>query len=361
VFTATTEKAVQIAAEANKDRDKEHTIKPPVKTAASILYWSEKYIAWREEYEPTLCELASWKNRRNQLKRFAEHFRATPVNRLTLKLITAWWHTLTAHAQHSRRAEFNKFFNYLAGQGLTPLLSSNPFTKLDDRPRTINKKKPDVKRMRLPIEDFWIIYDKAGEMGYECLQIAMGISLVTTLRREDVVQLQFDSHVTAQSLKKTVNKSEAQRGSIAAAHLEFSFTDHPLLAQLINRGRELSLKNFRCPYLVSFTPKQRRTGKTKSHVAQVTGDRLGKMFEEVREATKLYKDIGSENTPPTFHEVRALSSFMLKNAGHDVKAVQVVMAHTDPRVTMGYQARHETPEFTKVGISIAGDQLGRGF
>ena len=331
-----------------------------IPTSDQLVYWVEKYIVWREEYSPDLPKKKSWTNRRNLLRSFSHEFISISITQLSLPIIRKWWENLTYHQQHGRRAEFNKLFNYLAGQNLIPLLEFNPFTSMDDRPRLIKKTKPVSKRMRLPREHFWIIYDKAGELGYKCLQIAMGISLVTSMRREDVCTLKFDEHISTTSLRKTINKSEAQRGAISASHLEFNFADHPLLTQLVNQAKVSSLNNMGCPYLISHRPQQKRMGKTKTHVSQVTGDRLGKMFEQVRDETNLYRIREKNKTPPTFHEIRALSSHMFKNSGYDVKSVQEVMAHTDPRVTMGYQAGHNV-QFKRIEISISKEQIGRGF
>jgi len=40
---------------------------------------------------------------------------------------------------------------------------------------------------------------------------------------------------------------------------------------------------------------------------------------------------------PALHEIRALSSHLYTKVGHDVCAVQDLMAHTDPDMTRAYQ------------------------
>ncbi|XZZ71745.1 hypothetical protein ACJJIB_05545 [Microbulbifer sp. JMSA008] len=104
----------------------------------------------------------------------------------------------------------------------------------------------------------------------------MGISMHCA----DICVLNFVEH-----LRKTINKSEAKWVSFAANHLSFNLQK---LGKLISRARELSLRNYRRPYILSHTPKQRRTGKTKEYVYQVSPGRLSDMFTKARNATGLY-------------------------------------------------------------------------
>lgn len=351
-FQATPEQALRMAEEANAQRDETIKLAPKkVPDRASFAHHAGRYIEWREQNDPRLESKASWHNRRNALKRFAEEFAARPVHKCTLTDLRTWWETLSYHQQHARRAEFNKFFSYLMAEGLCPQLNSNPFTTADDRPLLLEKGKPAKSRQRLTIETFWTIYHQAGELGLEALQIAMGISLLTTLRRSDICELTFDEHIDNDRLRKTVNKSEAQRDTIHASHLSWTFKSYPMLGKLVRRARELSLQNFRCPYLLSHTPKQRRTGVTKDHICQVSPDRLSDMFTEARNATGLYRTQPEGTTPPTFHEVRSLASDRFKRMGYGIKDVQRLMAHTDEKVTRHYQSGHGI-DYEEVGIYL---------
>ena len=360
IFRATFAEAKNAAIEANQLRDTPITINKAIPVRDAISTHVDRYIKWREEYDPKLKGKESWRNRCYAMRGFAKHFTETKINHLTLANLRPWWEALGYHQQHSRRAEFNKLFNYFASQGLIPRLDFNPFTTADDRPRLLEKGKPPVIRDRLDIQSFWTIYRKAEELGYLGLQIAMGISLVTTMRRADLCELRLDEHVSETHLRKTINKSEAQRDAISVVHLEFAFSHHPHLKRLIKRARELSLINQRCPYVISHTPKQRRLGKSKEHVCQVLPDRLSDMFAEVRDACHLYPAKSDTYSPPTFHEIRSLASDRYRACGHDVKAVQELMAHTDERVTRVYQAGHGI-EYTPITISLTAEVLGGEF
>lgn len=354
VFHATLKEAIKAGNEANALRDTAITISSKIPPRDSIIIHVKRYIQWREDYDPKLQGKASWKNRINAMLTFANHFEQTKISHLTLDILRPWWESLSYHAQHARRSEFNRLFNYLAGQGLTPRLDFNPFTTADDRPRLMEKGKPEVKRARLPLDKYWQIYRRAGELGYEGLQIAMGISLLTTMRIGDVCDLRFDQHVTERSLQKTINKSEAQREAISVAHLEFDFSVHQLLHRLVNQARELSLKNKRCPYLVSHEPKQRRKGKTKNHICQVTPRRLDAMFAEARAG--LFPAPSDKYSPPTFHEIRALASHRFEVSGFSRSDVMGLMAHTHERVTAVYQTGHGT-KYQPIDIALSSDAI----
>lgn len=355
-FQAPLEEAVRVATEANSLRDEftTSTIKK-IPARNSLPAMVLKYIDWRESYDAGLCKKQSWTNRKGLLRAFAEYFAETPVNKITLNALIPWWETLTYHQQHARRAELNKFFNWLASNGYTPKLLDNPFSSSDDRPRLLERSKPPTKRQRLSLENFWSIYHAAGSSKLDGLQIAMAISLVTTMRIGDICSLRFDEHVTGGSLRKTINKSESQRGSINASHLEWPFDQHPILEELIKRARALSERNLQCPYVVSHMPAQRRTGATKDHICQLTPDRLTKQFAGVRDSLPTFA-LGLHESPPTFHEIRALASDRYRAAGYSTKQVQAIMAHTDERVTRGYQAGHDI-DWTRVMITIDAEVL----
>ncbi len=326
----------------------------------AIVYHVERYILRREQRDPTLPGKENWRNRRGALMAFAATFARTPIHRLTRQQIAAWWDSLTYHQQGLRHTELRRFFNEMAGEGMTPHLEYNPFTLSDDRPRLYRSAAPAVARERLTVDAFWRIYRSAGDLALPGLQVAMGISLLTTLRRSDVCALRLDTHVQGDVLRQIVGKSAAQRGDVHAARLEWELREHPALATLIQRARELSLRHYRCPFVVSFRPAKKRAGKTKDHKCQVTPDMLDVMFRRARDATGLYADLPAGRTPPTFHEIRALSSAMFGRAGYDVSQIQALMAHTDEAVTRLYQSGQELP-YLRIEMQLPGDVLGGGF
>lgn len=365
IFQAeSTAQAIEIAEEANALRD---TIKSPtapraIKTPdhAAIAYWVERFILWRENYDQKVTGQAKWPDKCSAMRTFAKTFSHLKINTLTLDVLRPWWEALTHHGQHNRRPEFERLFNFFMLENLTPKLRSNPFSAKGGQVRLLEKSLTEPTRARLSLNDFWIIYDKAEALGYACLQIAMAISLLTTMRRGDICSLEFKKHIDEKGIRKTINKSKKRRSGIHT-HLEFSFNDHPLLVGVIQQAREASFKNKACPYVISHAPDQKRIGKTKTHAYQVTPERLTKMFLACRQATSLYKNLPANTTPPTFHEIRGLSSDLFDDAGYSIEQIQKAMAHRDKKTTEAYRAGHKI-KFTTIDTALSAEVIkGRFF
>ncbi|MDO8908881.1 MAG: tyrosine-type recombinase/integrase [Pseudohongiella sp.] len=326
----------------------------------SLLYWIRLYIQYRERQDPNLVTKSSWINRTYALKAFGHAMASKPIGHIKRDVIDIWWLQLTHHQQKLRHAEFRRLFNWLMGQCLCPRLDYNPFTTADDRPRFYLNGEPEKSRMPCVLEDFWKIYDAAGSLGYQCLQIAMGISLTTFMRESDICSLKIDEHLRDSLLRRVIGKSEAQRGTANASRLSWDQTNYGLLRQLIARGMQLSLLHERCPYLISHTPKQKRIGKTKTHTHQVTPRRLMSMFNEARIVAKVHLEIPDDRTPTTFHEIRGLASALATTAGYELKVIQQAMAHENEATTRGYQDEHDLP-YEQVPIIMTAELLGRDF
>jgi len=301
-----------------------------------LINYVNQYIKYQQSLDVKLKDKRSWSNRKYALRKFPESFES--IKSLRMEELRVWWDSLNYHSQKLHYAAFRKFFNWLMGKGLTPKLLFNPFSTSDDVPRLLLKPKPSKIRLPCSQQTFINIRKKAGEAGYECLQIAMDISRYTTLREGDICGLRWDKNIVDGCLRIVVSKSEAQKGTMRAARLSWCLKDHPLLKQYIDRARELSLVNRRCPFVISHTPK-RKALDNKHHLCQVTGDRLGKMFAEVR------------TIHTTFHEIRGLSATLLKNAGNTKEEIQNVMAHESIVTTLDYMNPNDLP-FENITIHI---------
>lgn len=354
---ASAEEANAIARYNNDNRDqfnpfsRSNTASPEFGT---LSFYIEPYVDFRENQSPELKDKSSWLRRKYALENFAKDISA-PLPQITYTSIEAWWEELTGHQQRQRHAELRKFFNYLMGRGLLSQLAYNPFTTADDKPRLYYKSRPKRQSKRLTREGFWKIYAAAGELGYECLQIAMGISLLTFMREGDICALRINSDILDDLLQRVVGKSEAQRGSAQASRLKWDLQNYNLLRRLIQRGRILSLQNRRCPFLISHWPKQKRVGKTKEHFAQVTPRRLISMFDEAR------KEAGFTGpNAPVFHGIRSLADLIAHEAGYELADIQHGMAHRSPDMTKAYLEDHDIP-YELVAINFTEKDIGGTF
>jgi integrase len=316
-------------------------------TRSQLAFHVPVYTRYREQINPQLLTKQSWKNRKYALQQFACRF--DRLRDLEINQIRIWWDELTHSQQKLRLSEFRRFFNWLMGQGLVPAITFNPFTLADDVPRLLSREKPPKQRKPLTPAHYRDIYHKAAELDLPGLQIAMALSRYTTLRREDCCNLRFDEHLIGNTLQVIVAKSMAQKGSARAARFSWDLDEHPLLRKIINRARELSLINKRCPYLVSHMPKRKAwNSKAKKHICQVVPGRLSTMFAQARDACEI--------SGTSFHEVRGLASTLLRQQGHTVKEIQQIMAHESISTTVGYIDPSDLP-FEKVGLKVLDDGL----
>ncbi|PSL13281.1 phage integrase family protein [Marinobacterium halophilum] len=343
-----------IARHNNERRNHPTSMKPSGSKLGTLAHYAGDYIAHRETQSPDLKMKRSWRNRGYALHQFTRTL-TKQMAYLERSDVNDWWDTLSHHQQKARHAEFRKFFNYLMGRNLLPRMDYNPFTTADDRPRLYTRSQPARRAKRLTREGFWAIYHSAGELGYECLQVAMGISLLTFMREGDICDLRLGEDIEDNLMKRVIGKSENQKGSAKAARLQWDLGNYQLLRKLIQRSRILSLQNRRCPYVISHWPKQRRLGKTKTHIAQVTPRRLITMFDESR---KLAGFTGDD--APGFHHVRSLADKLAADAGFHIKTIQHAMAHSSEEMTRLYQEGHELP-YEAVEIAFTEQQIGGDF
>lgn len=333
----------------------------------------EDFILEREKREPSLIKKTSWYNRTSYLRQFATLNAGKSVSQLTLLDIQEWWDELTGHAQRSRQPEFRRFFNHLLARSLCPKLDANPFSSSDAAPRVEMSAKPPKERLRLTQDEFWLIHNKAGEMNYPFLQVAMGISLITTLRRGDICDLKFDEHIVGNLMRKRINKSHAQLsknfelkgGRADPANLSWSMDKHPLLRQLIKQARELSMAHQRCPSILSHKYKRRYKSQHRSHPFQVLPKFVSDTFADVRDATTdqngklIFEGIRAKNRP-TFHEVRSLAGDIYSNSGYSKDQIRELYAHTDENTTAIYLSGHGE-KWQEIGIVMSADALGGKF
>jgi hypothetical protein len=315
----------------------------------------DDYISDQELKSPSLLEKDSWRNRKYSLRQFCRQI-VRPLVQLERKEIMHWWDVLSAHQQKARHAEFRRFFNYLMGRELLPKMQYNPFTLADDKPRFYESATPKRASVRFDMDGFWKIYHCAGDLGFEALQIAMGISLTTFMRETDILTLKLSDDLEDDLLRKVIGKSLSQVGEAKAERLQWNMKDYVLLRNLINRARLLAIKNYACPYVISHTGQTKKVGKTKDHICQVTPRSLITMMKKSRD---LAGYAGMEN-PPTFHTVRSLANSLAKNAQESKEAIQKNNAHKSVDTQLIYQEGHNLP-FDDAPIQFTADQIGGDF
>lgn len=183
------------------------------------------------------------------------------------------------------------------------------------------------KRERLTAEVYKAIRAKAPVW----LQVAMDLSLLTLLRREDVTQARF-ADVREGKLCVVPGKTETTTG--VRLRIDMSET----LQAVVAKARDAVVS----PYIVHRLPDrarpQRLRAKDRVHHTQVLPEQLSRAFADARDAA----GIAGEN-PPTFHEIRSLGAALLVQSGWSRDRVQALLTHTDAAMTQVYLEGHETP------------------
>lgn len=312
------------------------------------------FIRYREKKKPGCIGKAKWRQSCGALNHFAESIGSLPVTQIDYTLnLEPWWLDLTQDAQKNRRSVFKEFFTWLDNHGLVPLLKSNPFIDTGDGCFLEYSQKTTERRDRLGLDGFWIIYDKAGELGEKWFQRAMLISLHTTLRRADIAAMKL-SQLKDGILEVTVEKSRNQRGEVNASRIRFHMEHYPVVHEILKQARKDSMSTFfGCKSVVARLP-QGKMGDKKEHFCEVLPDYLTKTFTRIRRLVTMPED----QQTATFHEIRSLGSFLLGKSGHDRKLVSELMAHTDEEMTRHYQ-EHGRVNWFEAQLGIQPELLSR--
>jgi len=183
-------------------------------------------------------------------------------------------------------------------------------------------------RQRLTKQAYGEIWAKAPAW----VRNAMDLSLITLLRRDDVVGVRF-----ADLRDNALWIVPAKTDESTLVKLQMKAT--PALLALAARCRDEVLS----PYLIHRLPEKARPSnkraKGRDHHTQVMADQLTRAFKEARDAAGI-----TGPTAPTFHEIRSLGGALLRTeCGWTEQQVQELMGHASPSMTQNYLEGHEMP------------------
>ncbi|HEY9255776.1 MAG TPA: tyrosine-type recombinase/integrase [Stenotrophomonas sp.] len=183
------------------------------------------------------------------------------------------------------------------------------------------------KRERLTLETFQAIRAAAPHW----LQVAMDLSLLTLLRRDDIVSLTFaDAHDGA----LWVVPSKTEHSTLVKLKIVLT----PELQSVLTRARDRVVS----PYIVHRLPEkarpQAKRAKARDHHTQVLPEQLTRAFQEARASAGL-----ATGNAPTFHEIRSLGGALLRQSGWTLQQVQQLMGHASSSMTSIYLDGHDAP------------------
>lgn len=189
------------------------------------------------------------------------------------------------------------------------------------------------KRARLTLDMYRAVWAQAAPW----LRNAMDLSLLTLLRREDVVSLRF-ADVRNGHLWVVPSKTEG------STNVRLQIAVAGRLDEILARCRD----DVASPYLIHRLPERAkpsdRRSKDRIHHTQVLPEQLSRAFAKARDAAGVVGD-----SPPTFHEIRSLGGALLRDAGWTTDRIQALMGHGHASMTEHYLGGHDAP-WTEIHI-----------
>lgn len=218
--------------------------------------------------------------------------------------------------------------------------------------RSISRKIEGNRKLRTPL-------DAAGlrdihAQGDALLQLAMEISLVTTLARNELCMLRHEDWRDGW-LYVVRDK--------VAADSEKGFIRIRITPQLESfRARALRLDGIASPFLLHRRHErmQRRWIAGKAHWTQLTPDYLTRLFGAAVMRVPRFAEL-PVGERPTLHEVRGLASRLAKAKCMNVDSIRALMAHADEKTTriylQGGRAALTDESFVKAEAPFTVEQL----
>lgn len=257
---------------------------------------------------------ATLRERIRMMRVIEETLGELPAAQISVRIVAGFLDRFPSNTSNKYRALLSQVFRFAIAKGYC---ESNPA-------EAALKKKEKVQRQRLSLEAFQAIRSAVEPW----MQNAMDLAIQTLQRRSDIVAMRFEDIVEGRLLVK--QRKVERHGS---GHLAIRIS--PALAAVIDRCRD----DIVSPFLVHRRPLKMRTDhrEGKEHWTQVKPEMLSRGFQDARDRLELYADLAPE-ARPSFHEIRALGSWLYKQEGVDPQAL---LGHTDAKMTAVYLDRHE--------------------
>lgn len=242
------------------------------------------------------------------LERYKKEFKHN-ISELDVRTLSLWLDKLSRASYIKNRGLWIDIYRYAIAKGLTTFNVAEA---------TLVKKPAKRKRDRLALEAYKEIYALAEPW----FQVAMDAALHTLQRRGDLVQVKLDDFQA-----DTLPIIQSKTG------MAIKIKANDGLKSLIHRSRWSGTSS---PFLVHKKPVRSRREylDKKEHHTQVTPPMLTKEFSKLRNKAGIKPAPGKK--PTTFHEIRSLGGRLLVQQGYSEEFVQVLMGHTNIKMTEKY-------------------------
>jgi len=290
-----------------------------------------EWLPERDYAESTLEEITF------KLRRYRQDLGKRMIGQLDVLAVAEYLDGFSNNAYTKHRGLLVQLFAFAVAKGL----AERNVAEL-----TLVKKEAEKQRQRHTLEGLTKIIEHPETPDW--LSRAIRLSLITLLRREDVVTLRRDAVDLAKgTIRVSPGKSEKYATPI---HLEIQMGG--ALREVVHECMRSAIVS---PFLIHYRPKARKREQldAKEHWTAVTPDYLTKEFSRVRDLVGAYNHIPAGQRP-TFHEVRALGSWLYDQQQFQEEYVQALMGHADPKMTRHYQEGHgeQVIEYQVVGADL---------
>ena len=259
------------------------------------------------------------RNTEYRLARFQQDLGERIVSQLDVGQLAAYLDQFERDSYVKHRGQMIDLFRYAKRKGYFPDTRDNPAEL------TYAKTDYGKDRRRMTLDQYRAIHEQAPHW----MRIAMELAIVTLQGRYEVCHMRYDD---IQDGQLYVVREKTKKNEWGYLRIPIS----PALEDIIRRSRDEVIS----PFIVHRAPARRKRAANKQHWTQLTLNDFSAKFRAVRDTVP---DIATmaRNERPTFHEIRALGSWLYERAGYEREYVQALMAHGDEKMTAHYQAGHE--------------------
>lgn len=257
-----------------------------------------------------------------QLNRLCKVWGNKELESITLKMVNEYLDSLTPSNSKSVRSLLCNIFDVAVSKGLCP----------DNPARITLSRYVPKQRKRHTVEGLQIIRNHSPLW----LQNAIDLSLLTTQRRSDIVNIRWtdihDGYIHIAQQKTTddpVDDFEVLDGS---GYIRIKIDDE--LQQVLDRCKS---DNVPSPFVIHYVPKRKVKNSKKEHWTQILPLYLSEEFLRIVKLSNAYPKLEGRQIP-TFHEIRALAIFLHKKAG---RSAQALAGHSSVKMTEHYESGHE--------------------
>lgn len=288
----------------------------------SFKEFCEQYLQEKRRKDGRPLADNSKKSYQLQLNRLYKIWGNQTLECITLKMVNDQLDELTPSNRKAVRSLLSNIFDVAMSKGLCP----------DNPARVTLTKHVQKQRKRHTLAGLQQIREHSPLW----LQNAIDLSLLTTQRRSDIVNLRwtdiYDGYIHIAQQKTTDDPIDDFEVMEGAGYVRIKIDSE--LQKVLDRCKSGKVQS---PFVISQIPRRKTKNENKEHWTQILPQYLSEEFLRIVKLSRAYPKLKGRQIP-TFHEIRALAIFLHKKAGH---SAQALAGHSNEKMTHHYESGHE--------------------